>query len=521
MAKSRREKGQALPLLILALGLLLLGGLGLAIDGANLYAEGQMAQVAADAAATAGAMSLLQGVDVSGKTTYFSTAATGFTCSTTDAKLPCQYARLNGFGASADDTVFVDFPTCDASTPCGYQGTLSSTDSPNQIRVTITRSVNNSFIRMLGGPLSTPLKATSIAAIVTVQSPVPILITDPSNSNTLSMNGTTSITICGGPSRSIQVNSSNSQAYGGGGTVDLSKAGPADTSGDCTSGTGADFGVFGGDTTNPGAVSLGTTGHYISPSSPVQDPFANVSPPPVPSAAPSPIPGVKSTSNPNYGCQSTCTIYSPGLYASLQPGNDTVIFKPGVYYVQGNSGANFKQTVGGGANFSAMCVGCSPDPSTGTGMLIYDTGPAGSTTGSNPSGGFNIGTKAQIVFQGPTLTTTNNLGQVVPAAPYYGILFWEDRTADANSHILGQGNGCFSLVGTVYITNTLAIMQADPTHVQSVTYHGTPCSATINQGDIIVSDLTLKGNTSITMNLVPYGFMNIRQVALVAGGPHP
>ena len=299
------------------------------------------------------------------------------------------------------------------------------------------------------------------------------------------------------------------------------KAGPADTSGNCTSGTGADFGVFGGDTTNPGAVSLGTTGHYISPASPVQDPFANVSPPPVPSAAPAPIPGIKSTSSPNYGCQSTCTLYSPGLYASLQPGNNTVIFKPGVYFVQGSSGVNFKQTVGGGVNDSAMCVGCIPDPNTGTGMLIYNTGPAGSTAGSNPSGSFKIGTNASIALQGPTLTTTNNLGQVVPAGPYYGILFWEDRTANANSHTLGQGNGCFSLIGTIYITNTLAIMQADPTHVQSVTYHGTPCSATINQGDIVVSDLTLKGNSSITMNLVPYGFMNIRQVALVAGGPHP
>ena len=297
MAKSRREKGQALPLLILALGLLLLGGLGLAIDGANLYAEGQMAQVAADAAATAGAMSLLQGVDVSGKTTYFRRLRLGSRVRQ-QKKLPCQYARLNGFGASADDTVFVDFRPVTRQLPAAIRARFLR-PTVNQIRVTITRSVNNSFIRMLGGPLSTPIKATSIAAIVTVQSPVPILITDPSNSNTLSMNGTTSITICGGPSRSIQVNSSNSQAYGGGGTVRLSKAGPADTSRDCTSGTGAILASWRREIlTEPGAESLGTMGHYISPSSPVQDPFANVSPPPVPSAAPSPIPGVKSTSEP-------------------------------------------------------------------------------------------------------------------------------------------------------------------------------------------------------------------------------
>jgi hypothetical protein len=32
---------------------------------------------------------------------------------------------------------------------------------------------------------------------------------------------------------------------------------------------------------------------------------------------------------------------------------------------------------------------------------------------------------------------------------------------------------------------------------------------------IIVSDLTLKGNVAINMGLFPYGFLTIRQVALV------
>jgi hypothetical protein len=46
--------------------------------------------------------------------------------------------------------------------------------------------------------------------------------------------------------------------------------------------------------------------------------------------------------------------------------------------------------------------------------------------------------------------------------------------ANVQTHTLRQGNGRFSLIGTVYITNTKAIMLAHPTQVQSVEYHGTP-----------------------------------------------
>jgi hypothetical protein len=216
-------------------------------------------------------------------------------------------------------------------------------------------------------------------------------------------------------------------------------------------------------------------------------------------------------------------MYTPGLYAgginvnsSLYP----VIFQPGLYYIQGG-GFTLKNVFGGrGApDFSAMCAGCSPDPNTGMGMVVYDTGPAGSSTGNNPTGGFDIDTNVNVTLTGATVTTTNSQGQAVPAAPYYGILFWEDRTANAHTgnqaHTLGQGNGCFTLIGTIYATNTLNIMQNTPANYQEVDYNGNPCSTTVQQGDIIVSSLQIVGSTAIKMNLVPYGFLTIRQVALV------
>src|SRR6266540_3214008 len=95
MARSRKnEKGQATLILVLALGLVLVGGMGLAIDGANLYHQQQMAQVAADAAATAAAMSIFRGnyVHSPAEVTDFP-VNTSFTCTTTDTRLPCQFAR--------------------------------------------------------------------------------------------------------------------------------------------------------------------------------------------------------------------------------------------------------------------------------------------------------------------------------------------------------------------------------------------------------------------------------------------
>jgi hypothetical protein len=444
---------------------------------------------------------------------------------------PCSYARKNGFGASTDDTVAIDFPS--AATVGLDPASLSAGDPVNILRVTVTRAVHGSIIRMLGAAATTNVKAIAVAAIVSIESPVPMLITHPTLANSLSTNGNTNIIICGGPTRSIQVNSASASAFASpkaGGTIDLSHAGPADP-GNCTSGTGASFGTFGGASANPGSVNYGSTGAYNQPSSPVQDPFRDVAAPSVP-----PLPAApQNVTTGQFGCAYTqCTLYSPGLYTGGLDlsGSNPVLFAPGLYYMQGGSGFILKNVNGGGGlanNYNAMCVGCTSDANTGTGMVVYDTGPAGSTPGNDPTGGFVIDTNVNATLQGATLTTTNSAGQTVPGPPYYGILFWEDRDADAHTgsgptrngraHSLGQGNGCFSLIGTIYITNWLATM--DPTlggnasHYQEVDYNGGPCSTTSNQGYIVVSSLQIVGISTIRMKLLPYGFLPIRQVALV------
>jgi uncharacterized membrane protein len=98
------ENGQAIVMAVVALGLFMMGAIGLGIDGAQIFAQQQMAQAAADAAAQAAIMSMLKGTN-STSTHPFSTSSS-FTCTvppaTLDQRTPCVYAQDNSFGTSAD-----------------------------------------------------------------------------------------------------------------------------------------------------------------------------------------------------------------------------------------------------------------------------------------------------------------------------------------------------------------------------------------------------------------------------------
>src|SRR5262245_7284280 len=137
--KRRNQRGQALILVLVAMSLFLIAALGLAVDGSQLYAHRQMLQAAVDASAQAGIMSVFDKTNT-GTNAYGSAS---FTCTTTDVRTPCLYARENGVGSTSDDQVVVDFPT----TAPGVA--LSALDSPNLIRVTATRTFYSSLIRFV------------------------------------------------------------------------------------------------------------------------------------------------------------------------------------------------------------------------------------------------------------------------------------------------------------------------------------------------------------------------------------
>jgi hypothetical protein len=518
VTRIKDEDGQAIVLVAVAMSLFLFAAIGLAVDGSNLYSHRQMAQAAADAAAQAGIMSIFDGTNGSGTAQFVATPGTSFVCTTTDAETPCVYALNNGFGGSAADTVTVSFPKPAATAAPGVA--LSGSAPTNLIKVEVKRDVNTTLMRFLGSTVTT-VRATAMAAIVDVLAPVPILVTHPTTPPKkippLSVQGTPTIKICGGPARSIQVNSSDPGAFqmGGNASVDLTHAGPLDD-GKCNTGTGADFGTWGGPATNPG-VSLGV-GKYIEPSSPIKDPLAGVAAPPVPTVDGTQQTFAANTSLNGQLCPASakpagCTLLTPGLYPGKNPANTialkttTAFMEPGIYYVQtGGFGCLAGCSI---AMASPAVTDTSSVTGTGTGwdgtakgggVLVYNSG----------TGQINIGASGSVDLIGSPASST-----------YKNILFFEDRSAAANTsankppnpHSLG-GGGALKLQGTIYLTNTLAIM-ADPAHFQELDLSGNSGNSTLIQGEIIVGVLGLGGTGGIEMDLNPNATLVVQQVALV------
>jgi Flp pilus assembly protein TadG len=341
------RNGQAVMLVVLCMSLFLIGALGFAIDGGQMFAHQQMAQAAADAAAQAGIMSVLNGTNAT--STYpFGTGSTPIAssaCTTTDGRTPCVYARDNGFGGTASDAVTLSFPSSVSGT------TLSSVTVP-AIEVTVQRTIQIGFIRFIGGPSTTTVTARAIAGITGIVSPNSIVVLG-SGPNAFQATNGASVTVSGGV---IAVNSSDSDAMtiSGGTTVTASGINVAG---------GAV--VSGGSTATPSP----TTGTSV-----VADPLAGL---------PSPTVG---------GC-TFATQYSPGYGTwTLNPGvycggiaisnGATATFNPGTYIING-----------GGLNFSGGTT------NTGNGVTFYLTGTNATYSSVTISNG------AAVTFSAPTSGT--------------------------------------------------------------------------------------------------------------------
>jgi hypothetical protein len=358
-------------------------------------------------------------------------------------------------------------------------------------------------------PTATTVTATATAAIVSVVAPVPIIVNHPTLASSFAGNGNVGVTICGGPHRSIQINSSNGTATstsGNSNLVNLTHAGPPDT-GDCKTGNGSDFGVSGGPlTTSSFNVSYGSTGRYLDRTERIDDPLAGVNPPD-PATLPTHAPQIKLANGDARGCpadaKKQCWLFYPGKYATVIDGkNTTPIMSPGIYYIQS-----------GGVDCTAGCnmymaTGLT-DTGTSSATVTYtNTGWNGTALGGglmfyNTGGGvFNLGASGSVSLIG------------APAAgAYKGILFFQDRTAAAATHSLG-GGGAMTLIGTIYMTNTKATMLGTASHYQELDLQGGPGSSTYVNGEIIVDSLQLGGNASITMNLNNPS-VTVNQIALV------
>lgn len=549
LSKQKAQSGQAVFFFILGLTFFLLGAVGLGIDGAHLYAQYQMAQAAADAAAEAGIMSLYDSTNVSTAPHYFNPSSGVHTCAASDAGTPCYYAQtLNGFNsASTSDTVTYE------PNPSGTGISNLSSDPVNLLRVTVSRAVPTTLMRLLG-PTATTVSASGTAAILTVLSPMPIVVLHPSLAGAFSKNGSNSVIICGGPTRSIQVNSKDGTAVsvsGNSGSINLSHAGPLD-SGNCVAGTGASFGNTGGPTSNPTGLMLGTLpGSYLQPDSPITDPLINMPVPPS-SIKTTPIKGGfvwdvgGSTNANNYGCPSTlpssvqCRLYSPGYYdTGIQLGQSNsafAVFRPGIYYI--NHGG-FQLNSNSIARMAGSPYNTDPTGITTwtSGMLIYNspstpvstsndilsitansgqiqniTYPDATQCGTDQVTGAVLGGNCLVGAGGGALTTGLCASSALLNSVYYGTLFFQDRTVVKTLNHSVYGGGGLTLKGTIYAAHTSTAL--DGTY-QSVTLQGNGGSTTTLQGQIIVDALTLGGTSSIAMDLSGLACYKIRQVALV------
>ncbi len=468
-----------------------------------------MAQAAADAAAQAGIISIFHGTNTSG-TYQFPTGPSPFYCGTSDAQTPCYYAEaMNGFNSLAgcsvpgtSDCIKVDFPAASGA-------------ALSEIRVTVQKSVGTILMQLLG-PSASTIRASGTAAILNQRSPVPILVTHPSNSGSFNAGGsggTAKIQICGGGQVSIQVNSTSSSAvtWNGNPMLDLRYAGPKGL-GNCSVLAGGDFGFLGGP--DPSSiVEYGTYGHPDHPSL-FDDPLATVTDP-VPTNFPTPTnPPTATVTSGSNGCPasvSSCLVYSPGIYASdISVGTGSIkgaIFKPGIYYLEN---ANFSIQANGAVSMATGWIApADPATPTGTGtgwtgqMMVYMTGTSRGTAAAPASIG-------QISFAGGS---SANLSGPVGDANYQGILFFVDRYAAAQSHSFDGGGG-LALTGSVYTNNWKTFMTSAPTQYQTLTFSGNAGSSTTLTGEIITGALNLQGTPGIRMNLTS-PLSNVRKVALI------
>ena len=139
-------------------------------------------------------------------------------------------------------------------------------------------------------------------------------------------------------------------------------------------------------------------------------------------------------------------------------------------------------------------------------MLVYLTGTP------SPSGSCSPTITGNVVVGG---SGTVNLMGSPPGPPYYGILFFMDRNAANQTHSLG-GTGSLNLNGTIYLTDSMAMMQACSQY-QALSFAGTSGTSSVT-GNIVTSALSMNGNSGMTVTLpspLAPPFPAIRQIALV------
>jgi Flp pilus assembly protein TadG len=518
------QAGQAFLIIAIFISVFLLGALGLATDYAQIWARRQMAQAAADAACQAGAADLLLKYQdpTAGSAfpqvnfSWIGSPNTSTDCSKISTSPVCKYAALNS-PSSANEysgtNVSVSFPSSLPGAPAIPPGFGTITNP--YVQVNITDPVPMWFSKLITSASTFNVTAKAGCGMLAVLAPTPITVLSPSASPSLDVQGAGSIVVYGGPTRSIQVNSHAATALNGGSGINLSNAGP--------NYTGADIGVFGGPTANPGVI-LGTTGHYVDPSAPIGDPFATIPAPSTAGMPAEPAGGSGTVAYHTNGCPDTggCIQYVPGNYTSgiaVGPGSKVVaIFDPGVYYVNGGlsllsnsivrpSAANATTAPYGAIFYITGCTSnCIQVASNSGSKLTTDNF---STSTLTCPGGTAYAAPPGVTppSQGNMLMAPCNGTYGDPSGLYRGILFYVDHSISAAQAGWGGGGG-FILAGATYVHNTASSND-------NFSMQGNSGSTSLVIGNMVVDTLTMKGTPNILMQLNPNASFPILKVELL------
>jgi len=400
---------------------------------------------------------------------------------------------------------------------------------------------------VLGGSGVQDVVATAKCGLQGGLAPVPLLVLNPTAASAFSLGGTAHVTIAGGPSRSIQVNSNNATAAGVSNNpqIDLTAGGP--------NFNGSSFGVTGGPGTAPIGFFTNPPAGWQSATAPIPDPFRKLAPPTVPATVPVKTGILPLVDGCPVGLGLTCIEYAPGTYptgitvssgTAPCPASGTcyALFAPGVYYLGGDltlwSGSMVRPTdpnallhnsppfgkgdgsmgttfyfqngakINVGAN-SGASAGCLPLSPTAT-INCFDTSKALCPSQLAFDSRLNIPAYVDgNVFLGPctkygTYPGASVNGNVDAVGTNRGMLFFQDHSKAAAPQF--HGSGAFLLNGSMYFHST--------DYQTSIGMWGGTGSGTQLVGLIVVDKLNISGNSTIFMDLSPMPFNGL-SVALL------
>ncbi len=549
------ESGQIMVSLLFMLSLFLLAMVGFAVDFTNLWFHRQAAQSAADSSCQAGAMDMYMNIyDLASglppPNMGFTPGAAGDCSAGSGAGSICFYANVNGYngtGLSSGESNSVAW-----SFPSAVSGVIappiSITTSPF-LKVIVTENVRTRFLYSLRRSSYQKVAASCTCGVVQQQDAAPMIVLNPTANGAFSYSGGGRLTIAGGPPRGLMVNSDSATgiACSPSAWINTSKGGPQ--------GTGSEVAVVGGPTQAPttcwgGGFNGGTTGKWDGSALPVLDPYAGVAAPskPVTSSTASqahvvsygqdgcpdhsPTNYVK-TSVPHSGCLE----YEPGYYPSAinLNANDVAIFKPGIYYMNGNLNIGGSDDV----RLSTPCTpSCSPYSTTywqqTDGVMFYFltgslniNGGSGALSSSrvDPVNSSRMTCDGSVPTASLGMPSTLNgnvlIGQCATNGTYWdlagdttdsrgnpgsrGLLIYQAHTNTTQPIFAGSGSLSFS--GALYFHS------ASFSDVLQMT--GGAGSGTFIVGQIVSDKVNLSGSGAINLALNPLHSSNLLKVAML------